>query len=443
MSKEFQQRFGERLRQERLKQGLSQADLAEQIGWVKPGSISQWETGRALPRVDHLYRLAQVLWCSVDWLLGSDSLGQAQIEQGSGWRWRISQPFSNDSVHRKRLEDGIILLRKLTIEGLTSAEIRSQPPFSGLPVAHLIHLLDTVLLSRTIELIDVDRNGAAERQLRAKFGNQLLNCIVSDVDIRAEPQLESQLRTEAVAFLAAQDAIALLPTQGNVGLTGGSQVSRMVDLIPPALPRLAGISWLPLLRSKLPPTAKTDYNSPNSIIAHMVRWQPGTRGYRLPFVSMNQRGAEYLAITTGSERSISQHAGWVLEKTRDCVAAFLSVHSSQYGHRLTDALEGLPDLRSVLDQFSEKERARHVGNILLYLIDEDGNRVGNALEQQANDEIVYSIGLEGLRGIVRNGSVWILADMAHKAPVIRAALVAGLANSLVIDKTVAQALLVT
>lgn len=443
ISGDFQHKFGTRLRQMRIERGLTQAELAERLGGVKPGSVSQWETGRALPRADHLYRLARILWCSTDWLLEGDAQAQVNIEEGSGLRWYIVQPHSSDANHRRMVEDGIMLLHKLACDGLTMAQIRASAPFAGLPVARLIQLIDVVLLTRTVEIINVERDRKAEEHLKEKFKNSLHNCIVSAVDISAEPQFESRLRTEAVAFLAARDAMTLLPPQGNVGLTGSSVVSRMVDLMPPALPRLAGITWLPLLRSKLPPTAKIHYNSSNSVVARMVRRQPGTRGYRLPFVSMRQRDPDYLATATNTEREVLQHGQWILEKTRDCVAAFMSVNSSQYGYRLTDAFEGLPDLKSVLDQIAEQERSRYIGNILLYLIDKDGNRIGNATEQRANDALVYSIGLDGLREIARYGSVWILAEMAHKAPVIRAALTAGLANSLVIDTTVAQALLKT
>jgi transcriptional regulator with XRE-family HTH domain len=52
----------------RKRVGLSQVQLAKRMG-VTQGAISQWESGQAKPRTDLLFKLADVLGCSVDELL--------------------------------------------------------------------------------------------------------------------------------------------------------------------------------------------------------------------------------------------------------------------------------------------------------------------------------------------------------------------------------------
>lgn len=55
----------------RKKAGLSQDELAEQIG-VSRQAISKWENGEALPETSKLPSLAKALEVSIDWLLSED-----------------------------------------------------------------------------------------------------------------------------------------------------------------------------------------------------------------------------------------------------------------------------------------------------------------------------------------------------------------------------------
>lgn len=49
--------------------GLRQYELAERMG-VKQASVSAWESGLAMPSAANLLKLADVLDCTVDELLG-------------------------------------------------------------------------------------------------------------------------------------------------------------------------------------------------------------------------------------------------------------------------------------------------------------------------------------------------------------------------------------
>lgn len=52
--------------------GLRQYELAARMG-VKQASVSAWEAGTAMPSAANLLKLADILQCSVDALLGRDT----------------------------------------------------------------------------------------------------------------------------------------------------------------------------------------------------------------------------------------------------------------------------------------------------------------------------------------------------------------------------------
>lgn len=61
--------FAERLRETRAARGLTQARLAELLD-VSPRVYNRWETGAAVPRLDTLVRVADILDVTLDELVG-------------------------------------------------------------------------------------------------------------------------------------------------------------------------------------------------------------------------------------------------------------------------------------------------------------------------------------------------------------------------------------
>ena len=64
--------LSENIAQLRKAMGLSQEQLAEQVG-VSRQSISKWETGQSAPELDKLIALSRVFGVSTDALLGNDA----------------------------------------------------------------------------------------------------------------------------------------------------------------------------------------------------------------------------------------------------------------------------------------------------------------------------------------------------------------------------------
>ena len=66
----FMVKFSERLKEMRLAKGWTRIQLAEQLG-VSLRSISYWETGQRECDFSTLLKLAKLLDCTTDYLLGA------------------------------------------------------------------------------------------------------------------------------------------------------------------------------------------------------------------------------------------------------------------------------------------------------------------------------------------------------------------------------------
>lgn len=64
--------FGNKLKELRKDTGLTQAELAGKIG-IDRGTLANYETNRKKPSYDVLEKLANVLNCSVDYMMGINS----------------------------------------------------------------------------------------------------------------------------------------------------------------------------------------------------------------------------------------------------------------------------------------------------------------------------------------------------------------------------------
>jgi transcriptional regulator with XRE-family HTH domain len=64
--------IGEKIRQLRVENGMTQKELAKKVG-VSASAIGMYEQGRRIPDSTVLTRLARILKCSTDELLGAQS----------------------------------------------------------------------------------------------------------------------------------------------------------------------------------------------------------------------------------------------------------------------------------------------------------------------------------------------------------------------------------
>lgn len=428
--------FALRLSQFRDQASLTQEELAERIG-VSPKTISNWEREKAYPKVVQLAALCRALGTSADALLGLPLRDSAHVEEASGLKWRVVSPYNPESD--REIADSVRLFELMVREHMDYLAIQKTRYFAGYSMEKLRLLLRKALVSGVIQFLDVARDYGLEEKLRAAYPAQLRRCFVADTKYKIDHLLDATLRTEAVAFLAAREVESFLPSQGAVGLTGGSTISRFVDLLPPASPALRGLSLVPLLVPKEQET-RTGLSA-NSVITRLMYKQPGATAFRLSYVDPSRRERAYWLSADANERAVLERLDAVLRTARSASVAFVSVGTPEFDYRTSDAYLGLPDLGRLLGAMPDETRRACVGDLLLRLVDADGHRLGDHDEQTANDALVHSISLEDLRQIAIYGTVWALSARSTKAAVLRAALLSKTVNSLVIDSSVAEALL--
>ncbi len=72
--------LGEKIKEQRKSRGLSQEEVAELVG-VSRQAVTKWETNRSAPATANLFKLADVLGTSVDFLLNSDTSADLVIAE--------------------------------------------------------------------------------------------------------------------------------------------------------------------------------------------------------------------------------------------------------------------------------------------------------------------------------------------------------------------------
>lgn len=61
--------IGARLKESRVSAGLSQREVADELGLKVRQTIGKWESGEGMPRLDEWYRLGQLYGVSLDYLV--------------------------------------------------------------------------------------------------------------------------------------------------------------------------------------------------------------------------------------------------------------------------------------------------------------------------------------------------------------------------------------
>lgn len=88
--------FGEKLRSCRKERGLTTTAAAAALGVTQP-AWNQWELGLREPKLDVLVKIANLLDCSADWLLGlKDNAAPTATARGKG---AIAVAGSNNAVN--------------------------------------------------------------------------------------------------------------------------------------------------------------------------------------------------------------------------------------------------------------------------------------------------------------------------------------------------------
>lgn len=91
-------KFGENLQKLRKEKGISQEQLAEQLG-VTRQSVSKWESGSSYPEMDKIVTLCHIFDCDLDVLVNKDISEERQRKDASGV---VKNIFVNISTYIKK-----------------------------------------------------------------------------------------------------------------------------------------------------------------------------------------------------------------------------------------------------------------------------------------------------------------------------------------------------
>lgn len=111
--------MGEKIREARKIQGLSQEQLAEKLS-VSRSAVAKWETGKGLPDVGNLKMLSRLLHISVDHLLDEEEVVIREAYDPDAWGYGCKK-VRKDRFLRSRFPDAAIY----TLLG------RREPPAPG------------------------------------------------------------------------------------------------------------------------------------------------------------------------------------------------------------------------------------------------------------------------------------------------------------------------
>ena len=76
--------LGQRIQKGRKEAGLSQEELAEQLG-VSRQAVSRWENDNGYPEMEKIIRLSQIYQVSLDYLVGNEQEKPGEDISEKGW----------------------------------------------------------------------------------------------------------------------------------------------------------------------------------------------------------------------------------------------------------------------------------------------------------------------------------------------------------------------
>lgn len=85
--------LGQRLQKARKESGLSQEELAEQLG-VSRQAVSKWENDSGYPEMEKMIRLSQLYQVSLDYLVGNGQEPERSNEENAAAGWYVSRELA-------------------------------------------------------------------------------------------------------------------------------------------------------------------------------------------------------------------------------------------------------------------------------------------------------------------------------------------------------------
>ncbi|MDE7268096.1 MAG: helix-turn-helix domain-containing protein [Lachnospiraceae bacterium] len=117
--------LGQRLQNARKEAGLSQEELAEQLG-VSRQAVSKWENDSGYPEMEKMIRLSQIYQVSLDYLVGNEQEQEPSNEDISTKGWYVSHELAEGFLSYQRAKYkkiGICVLLVFISSALSFVEV--------------------------------------------------------------------------------------------------------------------------------------------------------------------------------------------------------------------------------------------------------------------------------------------------------------------------------
>jgi hypothetical protein len=398
----------------------TQEELADFLE-VDQSLISNWGnyTKNHLPSMKNLEVLRQKL--------GESFVRELLVLDGKngndyGLTWIESMPAGVNQAQAERIQRGIVFLRQMVQEGESLGTYC--PGYQNETVRQAYGDYQFAAQCGSIRFLEVPQNTGLAKQVKAAYPN-LLDVIVADIPETCDYD-GTPIRADLVAHLAAQ---ALFGDKGAarsgiVGWGSGYTLMRTAQLTANYGP-LTNKTWLSTMA--FPNESRVAYPA-NSVVNYLGSLHIGSLTH-LMLDPQHPRAAEHL------QQSVTGQLGTIL----------LTVNG--FG---PDNRKGGENFQSLVDGYSRAwqgspawhywttlsnaQRKAVVGELLGTLFDADGQPI-----VAPDPTFMNTMDYRTLYGM--SSGVWLVASMAFKAEAVRMAIRSGLARNLVIDSSIAWALL--
>lgn len=187
---DFYQTFATRLSEARKKNGLSQIELAKQIG-VSQGTISAYEKGTGQkgsgPTVEKVARIAVALGVSVDWLCGIDAPVAAEIDPAA---W-LGHLFVLLGYYVMPESDGYIAERPIDLS-ISTDEYEGELDCADCVAEIKLHGIEMYRVFRTFHLLKRLRQSGAD----TKVCDDMLQALIKEkADLFKDTPVKKRRRT--------------------------------------------------------------------------------------------------------------------------------------------------------------------------------------------------------------------------------------------------------
>lgn len=208
--------FGDKLKQYRLKEGLSQEQLAEKIG-VSRQAITKWETKRGLPDVENMIILAELFKLTLDELVLEEVKNQANMPT----------VFESETVYdidtRKHFDINLGGARKITLK--TSDDEKIHIRLSSETLSEIGSLFKIKLDEKhgKLDVELVNKNGVSRFEAQESVDITLLlpEKFTEDCEVSASVKelFMEDLRLSRLEYDGDAERVYIRDTEGSIELT--------------------------------------------------------------------------------------------------------------------------------------------------------------------------------------------------------------------------------